>query len=66
MTRNAQEFVTPLTFQTLSGNPVVADTFALIEEQKIGHIALADLAGIDRHPACNRQYHWEDRQWDRR
>jgi phosphopantothenoylcysteine decarboxylase/phosphopantothenate--cysteine ligase len=46
MTRNAQEFIVPLTFQTLSGNPVVTDTFALIEDQKIGHIALADLAEL--------------------
>ena len=44
MTRNAQEFITPLTFQTLSGNPVVTDLFSLIEDEKIGHIALADLA----------------------
>jgi phosphopantothenoylcysteine decarboxylase / phosphopantothenate---cysteine ligase len=43
MTRNAQEFITPLTLQTLSGNPVVSDPFALIEDRKIGHIALADL-----------------------
>jgi phosphopantothenoylcysteine decarboxylase/phosphopantothenate--cysteine ligase len=46
MTRNAQEFVTPLTFQTLSGNPVVTDLFSLIEDQKIGHIALADLGEL--------------------
>jgi phosphopantothenoylcysteine decarboxylase/phosphopantothenate--cysteine ligase len=46
MTRNAQEFVTPLTFQTLSGNPVVTDLFILIEDEKIGHIALADLAEL--------------------
>ena len=46
MTRNAQEFITPLTFQTLSGNPVVSDSFALIEGEKIGHIALADLAEL--------------------
>ena len=46
MTRNAQEFVTPLTFQTLSGNPVVTDPFALVEDQKIGHIALADQAEL--------------------
>jgi phosphopantothenoylcysteine decarboxylase / phosphopantothenate---cysteine ligase len=46
MTRNAQEFITPLTFQTLSGNPVTTDTFSLIEEGKIGHIALADLAEL--------------------
>jgi len=46
MTRNAQEFITPLTFHTLSGNPVVTDLFALIEDEKIGHIALADLAEL--------------------
>jgi len=44
MTRNAQEFVTPLTFQTLSGNPVATDSFKFVDETKIGHIALADLA----------------------
>jgi len=46
MTRSAQEFITPLTFQTLSGNAVVTDLFALIEDEKIGHIALADLAEL--------------------
>ena len=46
MTKNAQEFITPLTFQTLSGNPVVTDPFALIEGEQIGHIALADLAEL--------------------
>jgi phosphopantothenoylcysteine decarboxylase/phosphopantothenate--cysteine ligase len=46
MTKNAQEFITPLTFQTLSGNPVVTDLFALIEDKKIGHIAVADLAEL--------------------
>ncbi|MBS3906342.1 MAG: bifunctional phosphopantothenoylcysteine decarboxylase/phosphopantothenate--cysteine ligase CoaBC [Syntrophaceae bacterium] len=44
MTRNGQKFITPLTFQTLSGNQVVTDPFALLEETQIGHIALADLA----------------------
>src|SRR4030043_618148 len=46
MTRNGQEFIMPLTFQTLSGNPVVTDPFALIEETQTGHIALADLAEL--------------------
>ena len=46
MTRNAQEFITPLTLQTLSGNPVISDPFALIEGEKIGHIALADIAEV--------------------
>lgn len=46
MTKNAQQFITPLTFQTLSGNPVVTELFSLVEEKKIGHIALADLAHL--------------------
>jgi phosphopantothenoylcysteine decarboxylase / phosphopantothenate---cysteine ligase len=46
MTRAAQEFVTPLTFQTLSGNPVHSDLFNLIQEQGIGHISLADRADL--------------------
>jgi len=46
MTENAQKFITPHTFQTLSGNPVVTDPFALLEDAEIGHIALADLAEL--------------------
>ncbi len=46
MTRSAQEFVTPLTFQTLSGNPVHTELFNLIQEQDIGHISLADRADL--------------------
>ncbi len=42
MTRNAQEFITPLTLQTLSGHPVYTDMFSLVEWSEIGHIALAD------------------------
>ncbi|MBI3300723.1 MAG: bifunctional phosphopantothenoylcysteine decarboxylase/phosphopantothenate--cysteine ligase CoaBC [Deltaproteobacteria bacterium] len=46
MTRNAQEFITPLTLQTLSGNPVSTDTFSLTQESEIGHIRLADTADL--------------------
>ena len=46
MTRSAQEFVTPLTFQTLSGNPVHTELFNLIAEREIGHISLADRADL--------------------
>ncbi|PLY04511.1 MAG: bifunctional phosphopantothenoylcysteine decarboxylase/phosphopantothenate--cysteine ligase CoaBC [Desulfuromonas sp.] len=46
MTKNAQEFVTPLTFQTLSGKPVHTDLFNLYQEQEIGHISLADRADL--------------------
>ncbi|MBI3303347.1 MAG: bifunctional phosphopantothenoylcysteine decarboxylase/phosphopantothenate--cysteine ligase CoaBC [Deltaproteobacteria bacterium] len=46
MTKNAQEFITPLTFQTLSGNLVATDTFSLTQESEIGHIRLADSADV--------------------
>ena len=46
MTRSAQEFVTPLTFQTLSMNPVSTSLFNLISEREIGHISLADRADL--------------------
>jgi phosphopantothenoylcysteine decarboxylase/phosphopantothenate--cysteine ligase len=42
MTKNAQEFITPLTFQTLSRNPVSSNLFSLTQESNIGHISLAD------------------------
>src|SRR5712664_2649039 len=44
MTRNATEFITPLTLQALSLNPVATDTFSLTQESEIGHIRLADSA----------------------
>ncbi|MFO7812655.1 MAG: bifunctional phosphopantothenoylcysteine decarboxylase/phosphopantothenate--cysteine ligase CoaBC [Pelovirga sp.] len=46
MTRSACEFVTPLTFQTLSGQPVHTELFNLYQEQEIGHISLADRADL--------------------
>jgi phosphopantothenoylcysteine decarboxylase/phosphopantothenate--cysteine ligase len=44
MTAAARRFVTPLTLQTLSGQPVATDTFSLTQESEIGHIRLADTA----------------------
>jgi len=46
MTKNAREFVTPLTFQTLSGHPVHTDLFNLSQEYEIDHISLADRADL--------------------
>ncbi len=48
MTRNAQKFVTPLTFQSLSGRPVHTDMFAAVEagNWEIDHIALAKSADL--------------------
>ncbi|MBI2083260.1 MAG: bifunctional phosphopantothenoylcysteine decarboxylase/phosphopantothenate--cysteine ligase CoaBC [Deltaproteobacteria bacterium] len=46
MTKAAQEFVTSLTFQTLSGHPVQTNLFNLTEGMEIGHISLADKADL--------------------
>ncbi|WP_112180796.1 MULTISPECIES: bifunctional phosphopantothenoylcysteine decarboxylase/phosphopantothenate--cysteine ligase CoaBC [Paraliobacillus] len=46
MTESAQEFVSPLTFQALSRNPVYTDTFDEKDVEKIAHIDLADWADL--------------------
>lgn len=44
LTASAQQFVTALTFQSLTGNPVHTDLFSLTEESEMSHIQLADTA----------------------
>ena len=46
MTDHAKEFVTPLTFRTLSRNPVENDMFADPLDWKPGHISLAEAADV--------------------
>ncbi|HWM85822.1 MAG TPA: bifunctional phosphopantothenoylcysteine decarboxylase/phosphopantothenate--cysteine ligase CoaBC [Kofleriaceae bacterium] len=46
MTPRAREFVGPITFQTLSGHPVMTDLFDLTQESEIGHIQVADGADL--------------------
>jgi phosphopantothenoylcysteine decarboxylase / phosphopantothenate---cysteine ligase len=46
MTRSAQEFVSPLTFQALSGNPVHTELLDADEENAMGHINLARWADV--------------------
>lgn len=46
MTKGAQEFVTPMTFQALSLNPVHTSLFDLTQESEMGHIHLADTADL--------------------
>jgi len=41
MTKSACEFVTPLTFEALTGNQVHTELFDLTSEREMGHIALA-------------------------
>jgi phosphopantothenoylcysteine decarboxylase/phosphopantothenate--cysteine ligase len=46
MTANAQRFITPLTLQVLSEQPVAADLFDLEFESQIGHIQIARAAHL--------------------
>jgi len=46
MTRSACEFVKPLTFQTLSQNPVITDMFREPSRWEVEHVALADSADM--------------------
>ncbi|GFR37801.1 putative coenzyme A biosynthesis bifunctional protein CoaBC [Insulibacter thermoxylanivorax] len=46
MTESAAKFVTPLTFQTLSRQPVHTDTFAERDASVVAHIDLADRADL--------------------
>ena len=46
MTKSAQEFVTPLSFQSLSQNPVITDMFDEPKAYEIAHISLAKKADV--------------------
>ena len=46
MTKNAREFVAPLTFETISQNPVTTDTFRRERSWEVEHIALARKADL--------------------
>jgi phosphopantothenoylcysteine decarboxylase/phosphopantothenate--cysteine ligase len=46
MTGNAAEFLTPLTFQTLSSNSVHSEMYPLINDYNLAHISLAEYADI--------------------
>lgn len=46
MTKNACQFVAPLTFETLSGHPVAVDTFERPATWEVEHIALAKRADL--------------------
>jgi len=46
MTESATRFITPLTFETLSGNPVGLEMFSLGDEREINHIDRAAWADV--------------------
>lgn len=46
MTRAAQQFVTPLSFRSITHRPVVTDMFDLASEYSVEHVALAERADV--------------------
>jgi phosphopantothenoylcysteine decarboxylase/phosphopantothenate--cysteine ligase len=46
MTKNAAEFITPLTLQTLCGHPVFTDMYAPLTDFDMAHISLAEYADV--------------------
>src|SRR3954467_12175220 len=46
MTAEAQNFITPLTFEALSGRPVRTGTFTLVESSDPQHISLTERADL--------------------
>jgi phosphopantothenoylcysteine decarboxylase/phosphopantothenate--cysteine ligase len=46
MTEAAQEFLTPLSFQTLTQHPVSTDMFKLLDSTNMAHISLANKADV--------------------
>ena len=52
MTENAARFVSPLTFETLSGNRVVKDTFARDFEWEVEHVSLAKKSDLFAVAPC--------------
>ena len=46
MTKNATQFITPLTMETMSNNPVMVDTFDRPATWEVEHIALAKRAEV--------------------
>lgn len=53
MTKEAQEFITPLTLQTLSHNKVFIDMFAPVENWDPVHTSLADKADVILVAPCS-------------
>ena len=55
MTSCATQYVGPLTFRTLSGNPVVTGTFAEMEQVTYTHLQLAETAAAMVVAPCSAQ-----------
>lgn len=62
MTKNATEFITPLTFEQLTGNKCLIDTFDRNFQYSVEHVALAKQADVVLVAPGLCQRDWQDRE----
>lgn len=66
MTHNATNFINPITFETLTGNKCLVDTFDRNFEFNVEHVALAKRADIFYGGTCISQCDRQDGKRNRR
>ena len=60
MTKNATQFITPLTFETLTGHKCMVDTFDRDFKFEVTHISLAKKGGCDPCSPRHRKRHCQN------
>lgn len=65
MTENATNFINPITFETLTGNKCLIDTFDRNFQYSVEHVSLAKQADVVMAGTCQRQCDRKDRKRDR-
>lgn len=63
MTKNAENFINPITFETLTGNKCLIDTFDRNFQYNVEHVALAKKSRCGYGGSGFGQYNREDRPW---
>ena len=63
MTENACQFITPVTFETLTGNKCMVDTFDRNFQFHVAHISIAKKGGCASGCACFRKCDWQAGKW---
>ena len=66
MTENACNFINPITFETLTGNKCLVDTFDRNFQFNVEHVSLAKLADIFLCSTCFGRCNRKDCKWDSR
>lgn len=63
MTENATKIIAPITFERLTGNRCIVDTFEKTLSYDVKHISLAKKAGSGAYCSSNSQLYWQNSKW---